>query len=293
MDQSQQQQEQQQTGLCLRQNINSSRINKKEFKQQEQQQLQLDDNNSKDNNNKTLDTTTSNIATVASNNKQQLQLQHSKDCGRELPEETNDSLKQKNQILVNKYKLIRRTSLTTITTAAKNNVVKQAHDTTRGKEDTLKVGCALSFGGVTEKRNIRKLKFKTPSPTGKTKPINIFAQNYYRKINNILSDGKKEEEKLNIVNRSIHSTTAFAQPSTSTNCSSVIFKSPRRKVHMIMGDNTTTNKFEQSKRRYSLVINKPNKSTDTNTSNATSSQELLQTTQHVAGNRVVPQKKYN
>lgn len=305
MDQSQQQQQLelgqqqptklQQTGLSLRQTLNSSRINTNELKQS--QQRQLDDNNSKDKNSKTIDTaTSSNIGNVASNKKQQLQQQNSKGCCQKMLEESKESLKQKNKILINKYKLIRRTSssssttntTTTNATTTTRNFVKQKYES-KGKDGTF---------GVVDKNSssARKLKYKTPSPNRKTKQNSLFAPNYYRKINYILNEGKKDvttEEKPNL--NTAANTAPAAEPSTSTTCSSVIFKSPRRKVHMIMGD-TIKNKFQQQ--RYSLVIKKPNDSKDATTSNAvttlasTTSQKHLQTTQHVAGNKVVPQMKY-
>lgn len=290
-----------QTGLlCLRQNINSSRIiNKKELKHQ-CQHLQLEQQKEKNDSSsifsKTLiketDDNTDAIsrcsscsggiktADVASNNIFSKDLQHTKQ------KDTMDILRQKNKILLNKYKLIRRTSSSlsssvssdSVATATTNNIIKGL----KGKEGFIKKSLVNSSGVVIEGQQPlakRIVKLKLPvSPLRKVKPNKQISSNYYRKINNatdILNNEKPHNRDITAemtISKSIATNSNVSSSTYHPPCSSVIFKSPKRKVQMIVND-ATTNKYQSSKRRYSLVVNKPNTSSTINTaktSNATS-----------------------
>ncbi|KAI8126834.1 Nuclear pore complex protein Nup153 [Lucilia cuprina] len=266
-----QQNKHEQTGLCLRQNIISSRINKKELKLQcQQQKQQLDDiifsktlfnKETDDASRRESSCSGLNTADVASNRQLLQTNRFSKDVSRKTPEDPMNSLKQKNKILLNKYKLIRKPS--SIATAS-------ASATAKGKEGTTKELIVHSGGngGLQQTKTKRVVKMRTT-----VSPIKL---NYYRKINNASINethkGAVEAEEKNkhiFKNKLLTSSVTGTTSPTQSNFSSVLFKSPRRKVQMIVSDNTSKpKKFQETKSRYSLVINKPNTSVYTNPKNS-------------------------
>ncbi|KAM7346648.1 nucleoporin 153 isoform 2-T2 [Cochliomyia hominivorax] len=250
------------------QNINSSCIIKKEKKhqyqhlpqpqkQEQKQNQQKDDiifSKTDDNLRRVRNCTGINTVDVASNNRL------SKDLQQEI---TMVSLKQKNKILLNKYKLIRKvSSLSTASSLSSSTNRYNVDDIIKEKEDLAKQlivqnnveGIRRQQQDQTAKRII---KFKTHATSPKKVKHN--STNYYCKINNNNNNNTGNSKNDTLVKEKIIATTADTHPSNT----SVIFKSPRRKVHMIVSD--TTNKFWESRRRYSLVVNKPNTSSVSST----------------------------
>lgn len=187
MDRSQQI-KQKQTRLCFRQKINSSRINNKELIKH-----QHDDNIlSKTLNKETDDASCCSINTVhvASNNQQVQIYKLSEDLSRNTQKDFKDSLIQKNKILLNKYKLIRRISSSVAAPSAKiiNNVFS-----TKGKEGiSQKLIVHSGNGGPETAKRIVKLKMPF-SPHKKIKQVGQISSNFYRKINNVLAKTTNEK----------------------------------------------------------------------------------------------------
>lgn len=244
-----------QTGQCFRQIINSNRFNKKECKhshhERNPQQLQTHDNNCKTIIlNKTLIKRTDEFSssrnssihnnTNVTSNKGTLQIRRipKEQSSRKTHEIIMDSLKQKNRILYDKYKITRRPSLSTTSksTSVLNNIseTKKEHTT----EQLQKV------------ENEIKLKTQTK----------LHSFNYYRKVNTVPIIGNRKGNGDETIKRSNDSLQEYLNRST------FVLKNPRRKVHMIVNNSS---KFQQIKRRYFLINNRPNVSAHLNTSNVT------------------------
>lgn len=254
-----------QTGQCFRQYTNSSRINNKECKlsQQQQyqnsQQLQPDDIHSKNIIlSKTLIKSTGDFSssrnssifnnTNVASNKEILPIKRiPKDqSSRKKHEIIVDNLKQKNKILYNKYKIIRSAPLAT--TSKSTSVSENASET--NKED-------ITGEQLQEVNKIIELKMPSTS-NKKSNQMKLHSLNFYRKVNRVSVDGDKKENGDKTIRKTIDSSREYFNRST------VVHKNPGRKVHMVANN---TNTFQQIKKRYSLINNKPNVSSHVHTSN--------------------------